>query len=491
MRYPAVISVGLAVALGGSVLGCSSARPAWTHVPQSAEASPAAPSEPASPGTAASPSGPAASGTPAASPSGSAPAATSPSGGEAGTIEIHAFDLGFDPSNLEVPEAGRYALTFVNDGGAPHDITFPDGTKLVASGGESDTGEVEIPAEGLAFICSIPGHKEGGMVGQLTVAGAAAASPSQPAGEDHGGPGPETEIAADPNAPPPAVHDPVAPELREGTVHELDLEMTERVMTVAEGYQQAVWTFGDTVPGPVLRVKVGDTIRVTLTNPADNQLAHSMDFHSSMVAWNDEMTSINPGETKVYEWQAVHAGVFMYHCGTTPTLHHIANGMYGMVIVEPTEGLDPVEHEFALVQSEWYLGEQGQVTDLTKAAAAAADPEFVVFNGVASQYVDAPIEVPTGERVRVYVLNAGPNVDSSFHVVGTIFDRVVKEGMELEVGNAGNWGAQAMDLSPAQGGFVEFTLAEDGLYPLVTHAFNYVGRGAVGLFQAGDGDPKN
>lgn len=112
------------------------------------------------------------------------------------------------------------------------------------------------------------------------------------------------------------------------------------------------------------------------------------------------MTSINPGEEKVYEWKADYAGVFMYHCGTTPTLHHIANGMYGMVIVEPKEGLEPVEHEYALVQSEWYLGAQCQITDLSKASAAAADPDFVVFNGVASQYVDAPIKVPTGERPR-------------------------------------------------------------------------------------------
>lgn len=155
-------------------------------------------------------------------------------------------------------------------------------------------------------------------------------------------------------------------------------------------------------------------------------------------------TSIDPGEEKIYEWTAEYAGVFMQHCGTTPTLHDITNGMYGMVIVEPAEGPGPVEHEYALVQSEWYLGDQGQITDLGKASQAAADPDFVVFNGVASQYVDAPIEVPTGEGVRVFVLNAGPSVDSSFHIVGTIFDRVIKEGVELKVGNEGNWGAQAM-----------------------------------------------
>ena len=203
------------------------------------------------------------------------------------------------------------------------------------------------------------------------------------------------------------------------------------------------------------------------------------------------MRSIAPGEELLYEWTADYAGVWMYHCGTAPALHHIANGMFGMVIVEPNEGLPEVDKEFAMVQSEWYLGRQGQITDLAKAGAGAPAPDCVVFNGVADQYLDAPLEVGTGERVRIFVLNAGPNIDSSFHIVGTIFDTVRKEGIALQAGNPGNWGSQAMDLSPAQGGYVEFATAEDGLYPIVTHAFNFVGRGALGLVQAGDGDPAN
>ena len=111
-------------------------------------------------------------------------------------------------------------------------------------------------------------------------------------------------------------------------------------------------------------MKVGDTVRIHLKNPATSQLPHSVDFHSSMVAWNDEMTSINPGEEKLYEYTAEFAGVWMYHCGTAPALHHIANGMYGMMIVEPKEGLDPVDQEFAFVQNEWYLGPQGEPVSL-------------------------------------------------------------------------------------------------------------------------------
>jgi nitrite reductase (NO-forming) len=220
-------------------------------------------------------------------------------------------------------------------------------------------------------------------------------------------------------------------------------------------------------------------------------MPHSIDFHASQTAMNDQMVEIKPGETFTYTFKAEYAGVWMYHCGTAPALHHIANGMFGMVIVEPKGGLPKVDAEYALVQSEWYLGAQGQPADYTKAAAAAPSPDFVVFNGVANQYKDAPIKVPTAKRIRIFVLDAGPNVDSSFHVVGTIFDTVIKEGIVLQRGNAGGWGSQAVDLSPAQGAIIEFQTAEDGMYPFVTHAFNLVNLGAIGVFESGDGNPKN
>ena len=465
--------------------GCAAnARPSWTYAPLgSPKAQATAPA--ATPATGAATHDAHATGAPAQSPGG---------GGEVlGTLAFRSFEMGFDPGTVEVPAAGRYAIELTNDGVIPHDITFADGTQIHAAPGETATGEVTIPADGLDFICSIVGHADAGMKGTLAVTGGSA-SPSAAASagpDDHGGPPPATGIEPDPNAPPPVVVDARAPQLMAGETHEIELVMTERTMTVAPGFVQQVWTFGDTVPGPVIRVKVGDTIRVRLVNSPENQLPHSLDFHSSMVAWNDEMRSILPGEELIYEWTANYAGVWMYHCGTSPALHHIANGMYGMVIVEPREGLPEVDHEFALVQSEWYLGPQGQPVDLGKAAAAAPAPDFVAFNGVANQYVEAPLTVGTNERVRVFVLNAGPSVDSSFHIVGTIFDTVTKEGVTLLPGNSGGWGSQAVDLAPAQGAIVEFELAEDGLYPMVTHAFNFGGRGALGMFQAGDGDPAN
>ena len=416
------------------------------------------------------------------------PAGSSAPGQAVGTISIEAFDLGFKPAAIEVDAAGTYTVEFKNTGSTVHDVTFADGTKIQAAAGQTASGEVAVPAAGITFICSIPGHEQAGMKGAVTVKGSTAGGTDS--GSGHGGPGAALP-APDENAPAPVVYDPVAPKLLEGTTHDVTLTIEEKLMTVAKGYQVAVWTFNGTVPGPALRVKQGDTVRVHLVNPATSKLPHSVDFHASQVAWNDEMTSIDPGQEKIYEWRADYAGVWMYHCGTAPALHHIANGMFGAVIVEPTGGFEPVDHEFLLVQNDWYFGGQGQITDLSKAAAGAPSPDWVTFNGVAAQYVDSPIQIGTGKRVRVFVLDAGPNIDSSFHVVGTIFDKVVKEGVVMTAADPGHWGAQAVDLAPAQGAVIEFAAAEDGLYPIVTHAFNFPGRGALGLFKAGDGDPKN
>ena len=298
-----------------------------------------------------------------------------------------------------------------------------------------------------------------------------------------------TTPVADPNAPAYVLRDATAPAVLPGTVHDIDMPIIDKDITVAKGFVVHAWTFGGTVPGPTIRVHLGDTVKVHLTN--ESQMSHTIDFHASQTAMNHQMVEIKPGATFTYTFTADYAGVWMYHCGMAPTLLHIANGMFGMVIVEPKGGLPKVDNEFAFVQSEWYLGAQGQPADYAKANQVAASPDFVVFNGVANQYKDNPIQVKTKGRVRVFVLDAGPNLDSSFHVVGTIFDTVIKEGIELQRGNAGGWGSQAVDLAPAQAAIIEFSPQEDGMYPFVTHAFNLVGHGAIGIFTAGDGDPLN
>ncbi len=405
-----------------------------------------------------------------------------------GTLVITGVDIAFSPKQLIVPGPGRYIVRLVNIGALPHDITFEDGTIAIAKAGETKQVSIMVGPNGLKFSCSVPGHKDAGMVGTIVVQGTPNAGAAD--ADSHGGPAMSMDVQPNAKAAPYTQFNANAPAVLAGKIHEIDLVIKEMPMTVAAGFEQMVWTFGGTVPGPVIRVKVGDVVRIRLINPATSRVPHSVDFHASEVAWNDEMTSINPGEEKLYEWKANYAGVWMYHCGTSPALHHIANGMYGMVIVEPPEGLAKVDSEFALVQSEWYLGPQGEPASLLKAASASPAPDFVVFNGVANQYLDHPLEVGTGKRIRFFVLNAGPSIDSSFHIVGTIFDTVIKEGVFLAKGNKGNWGAQAVDLAPAQGAIVELTTAEDGLYPIVTHAFTFVGRGALGLLKAGDGDPK-
>lgn len=309
-------------------------------------------------------------------------------------------------------------------------------------------------------------------------------------------------LQPDPDAATYYPRDPRAPARLTGTTHDIDLFIAERHMTVAEGIVREVWAYDGSVPGPVIRVQVGDTIRIHLDNrppklpgraawmhPAVNAHSHSIEFDGTTVAGNGELAPIKHGDKAVYEFKAEQAGVWMYHCGAEPMLEHLANGMFGMLIVEPRGGLEPVDQEFFLIGSEWYLGPPHESASLAKASAPAPAPDFVVLNGIADQYHDYPIQVETGHRVRVFVMNAGPNLDTSFRIEGAIFDRVIREGVELAAGNQEDWGRRAVDLAPSQGAIVEFTLSEDGLYPILTHALNW--NGALGFFRAGDGDPLN
>jgi nitrite reductase (NO-forming) len=314
--------------------------------------------------------------------------------------------------------------------------------------------------------------------GKTTVTSAAPANVATPAAA------PGTP-QIDPNATPGADWKPFDPTLQPapgGTEHKIDLSAEETTKEIAPGITQEVWTFNGQTPGPVLHGKVGDTFTVTLTN--NGKIGHSIDFHASQVAWSDEMRTINPGESLVYQFKAEYAGIWMYHCGTAPTLHHIGNGMFGAVIIDPPD-LKPVDHEYVMVQSELYLGANGGPGDLARMKADQWDA--VVFNGYYDQYKFSPIRVEPNQRIRVWVLDAGPSENSSFHVVGSIFDTVFMEGhYVLQPGNSEQGGSQSLALQPAQGGFVEFSLAETGFYPMVTHKFSNAAQGALGLFQAGD-----
>jgi nitrite reductase (NO-forming) len=190
------------------------------------------------------------------------------------------------------------------------------------------------------------------------------------------------------------------------------------------------------------------------------------------------MRPIEPGESLVYRFRAEHAGIYLYHCGTAPLLQHVANGMYGALVVDPPS-LAPVDRELVVVQSELYLTG-------TLAQMRSAQPDLVVFNGYADQYRHEPVTADPGDRVRVWVLDAGPNGDSAFHVVGTQFDTVYKEGAYLLRRDDPERGAaQALDLGPGEGGFVETTIPAAGHYPMVTHRLADAGRGATGIIVAG------
>ncbi|MDH3705916.1 MAG: multicopper oxidase domain-containing protein [Acidimicrobiia bacterium] len=417
--------------------------------------------------------------------------ATQPGGVGTGdvTVDVVADDLFYESDVVTVTAGANLTINLTNVGALQHDLRLDDAvTTAIVDPGGSDTLVVGTIDEPVTLFCSIEGHREAGMELQVEVADFEADNTERVVAQDgdgHGG-GSSGEPGAviDFNAVPGENWQPFDPTLEPapgGTEHELTIVAAETVLEVAPGVTQEMWTFNGTYPGPILRGKIGDIFTITLRN--EGRLGHSIDFHASKVAWDDEMRTLQPGEELVYQFEAEYSGIFMYHCGTAPTLHHIGNGMFGAVIIDPPD-LPPVDHEFVIVQSEIYTGPEGEAGDFDKMTRDAWDA--IVFNGYVNQYLHAPIRVEVDERVRVWVIDNGPSENSSFHIVGTIFDTSYKEGAYLLQPDETRGGSQALDLQPAQGGFVEFTFAEAGLYPMVTHKFSNVGKGALGLFQAGE-----
>ncbi len=288
--------------------------------------------------------------------------------------------------DLEV-EANRPVVLDVKNASTSltHDLKMggTTGTKALPPGGSEEIN-VGAVTDGAQAWCTIPGHKEAGMILTCKVKGASGATTAAGEASTATTTANPKDAVSDSQATPAAGWKPFDPALRPapgGTEHKLTLSAGETVREVAPGVTQELWTFNGQVPGPILRGKVGDVFTVTLRN--DGKMGHSIDFHASQVAWSDEMRTIQPGQSLVYQFKADYAGIFMYHCGTAPALHHIGNGMYGALIVDPP-GLPKVDHEFVLVQSELYLGPQGQPGDLTKMQHDQWDA--VVFNGYYNQY---------------------------------------------------------------------------------------------------------
>src|SRR5580765_8035601 len=274
------------------------------------------------------------------------------------------------------------------------------------------------------------------------------------------------------------------------------LDTTHKIIEIAPGVKFSAWTFGDQVPGPTVRARVGDKIRFSMTNRSDEPvpgvrvtaapMMHSMDFHAAMVSPQDKYRSIAPGQTIEFEFTVNYPGVFMYHCGTPMILEHIASGMYGAVVVEPRAGYPTrVDREYVIVQSEFYAKPDPErrkadgvpLHVLDGARLRSAQPTYTLFNGVHNGMVKQPLAAKAGERVRLYVLNVGPSKTSSFHVVGTIFDRVWMEG------NPDNQfrGMQTVLLGSSNAATVEFMIPEEGSYIMVDHHFANASQGAIGL----------
>jgi nitrite reductase (NO-forming) len=406
--------------------------------------------------------------------------------GETRTVAVEARDMRYFPSVIEV-DAGTHLLVELTntDDEDVHDLVLDSG---VDSGrlapGASATLDVGVVGRDVGGWCSVVGHKQMGMVLTIEVSGApvdrtsvaAGHDPGDHAGHDAG------DVDLDPMASPDegfASHDAALRPLPDARVHRRTLTVTEVEREVAPGVTQRLWTYGGWAPGPVLHGRVGDVFEITLVN--DGTIGHSIDFHAGALAPERPMRTIAPGESLVYRFTATRAGIWMYHCSTMPMSAHIANGMFGAVVIEPQD-LDPVDRSYVLVQSELYLGEQGGVVDLDKLSGER--PDLVVFNGYANQYAADPLPARVGERVRVWVLDAGPNRSTSFHVVGGQFDTVYAEGAYLLRGGSG--GAQSLALAAAQGGFVELTFPEPGRYPFVSHVMVDAERGAHGTFEVGE-----
>jgi nitrite reductase (NO-forming) len=269
----------------------------------------------------------------------------------------------------------------------------------------------------------------------------------------------------------------------EGPVARVRITLKDITTEIAPGVKYRAWGFDAGAPGPVVHVREGQKVEITLTN--GGAIPHSIDFHSARIAPNKAFVDVQPGKSITYSFIAKDPGVYMYHCGTKPVLAHIANGMYGAIVVDPAKPLPRADREYVLVSSEWYLTRPGTsepaAFDMDKAHAVM--PDWVTWNGYAGQYVEHPLTAEPGDTVRFYVVAAGPSLDTDFHVVGTIFDRAYVDG---DVTSPPLRGVQTVSVPAGGGAIFDLKIDDPGLYPFVSHSFASVDMGQVGLLKVGN-----
>jgi nitrite reductase (NO-forming) len=289
-------------------------------------------------------------------------------------------------------------------------------------------------------------------------------------------------VVAPPAVPPPIKRD-------HATKVIVRLEVREMVAPLSDGVDYTFWTFGGTVPGTFIRVREGDLVEFHLSNHPDSKMPHNIDLHAVTGPGGGAASSFTaPGHTSQFSFRVLNPGLYVYHCATAPVGMHIANGMYGLILVEPRGGLPPVDREYYVMQGEFYTkggyGERGlQPFEMNKAL--REDPDYVVFNGAVGALTgDKALQADVGERVRLFIGNGGPNLISSFHVIGEIFDRVYKEaGLSSPNSNV------QTTLIPAGGAaIVDFACEVPGTYILVDHSiFRTFNKGSLGMLNVGGG----
>jgi nitrite reductase (NO-forming) len=382
---------------------------------------------------------------------------------------------------LRVNEGDVVQVSLVNNDGIDHDVVFPDfkaATDRVSRKGASSVTVFRADKTGEhTYFCSLPGHRQSGMEGKLVVGGVKGPVVALP---------PSTSIVRNPADLPPPL--PVGPP-RTLTV---DLEAVELVGKLANETTYNYWTFNGKVPGPFLRVRVGDTVELNFKNRADSRMIHSIDLHAVTGPGGGAVaTQAPPGETKSFRFKALNPGLYVYHCATPMVANHISSGMYGLILVEPPQGLPKVDHEFYVMQGELYTdrpyGQRGH-DEFSVEKLLNERAEYFVFNGaVGALTSEYPMKAKVGETLRIFFGVGGPNATSSFHVIGEIFDRVYNQAA---IGSPTSTNVQTTTVAPGGATMVEFKLEVPGRYILVDHALSRLERGLAGfLIVEGDDNP--
>jgi nitrite reductase (NO-forming) len=379
---------------------------------------------------------------------------------------------------LSLAAGDNVKVTLVDGDGSQHTISFPDFNATSSTvNKKDDQTSVTFTANktgNFEYFCTLPGHKQAGMLGQLTVGEAGAQGATA------------EDVAHLPDDIPAPVGDRGPQDVR------VDINIVEKEGQLDDGTTYTYWTFNGTVPGPFVRVREGDTVELHLTNPADAKMTHSIDLHAvNGPGGGATVMQVAPGEEKQFTFKALNPGIYVYHCATPSVAHHIAQGMYGMILVEPAGGLPPVDHEYYVMQGDMYttqpFGTKGH-QDPDEHAMMAEQAEYVVFNGaVGSLSTKHPLTAKVGETVRIFFGDGGPNYTSSFHVIGEILDKVAPDG---SLTSPPLTNVQTTTVPPGGATMVEFTVQVPGRYLLVDHALSRIEEGAVGyLVVEGDANP--